>query len=293
METIVTNRYTEISTGGGKYLTQSSPTMFPEFWTRKILAPGETADDFREVPAAEREKLEAARAAWVRPPQAFIDQWVAAGGTWSESTGYFGLNGITDITYTEAMRIWRMSYLGIRKSWADVYGAGDGMHDAMRRQFYLRTYFPLQYAGYECVSAAFSKAFYYNNIVEVAHIKGGYSPGGIHIPLSDTFRGCTNLRRVMFGGGDGRASFQCGATAFEGCVNLERIDRFDFWTGFQTLDLSMAPKFQIDCIETCVNLNHNREDWPNTIVLHPDVFAQCTEELMAKAATKYITITTP
>lgn len=267
--------------------------MFPEFWTRKILAPGETADDFREVPAAEREKLEAARAAWVRPPQAFIDQWIAAGGTWSDATGYFGLNGITDITYTEAMRIWRMSYLGIRNTWANMYGMGEGMHDAMRKQFYLRTYFPLQYAGYEAGAGIFTKTFYYNKIVEVAHIKGGYSPGGIHIALSDTFRGCTNLRRVMFGDGNGWASIQCGATAFEGCTKLERIDKFSFWVGGQTLDLSMAPKFQIDCIETCVAGNDSRKDLLNTLVLHPDVFAQCTEELMAKAATKYITITTP
>lgn len=290
MEINVTDRYTEISTGGGKYLTQSSPTMFPEFWTRKILAAGETADDFREVTAAEREKLEAARAAWVRPPQAFIDQWVAAGGTWNEATGYFGLNGITDITYSEAMRIWRHSHLQVRDSWTSAYTSISNSGTKAQME---RTYFPLVHPYHDAGGSNLSKTFYGNVMVQVVRIVGGYSYGGIHAHLDNTFNGCTALRRVIFGDGRGVGDLKCHAGSFAGCVNLERIDRFDFWTGGQTLDLSMAPKFQIDCIESCVNSQTAHEGWSNTLILHPDVFAQCTEELMAEAATKYITITTP
>ena len=47
--------------GGGKFLTYKLPTMFPQFFSRKILASGESADDFREVTADERAKMEAGR----------------------------------------------------------------------------------------------------------------------------------------------------------------------------------------------------------------------------------------
>lgn len=106
--------FTEIysdQNGGGKseiYITEAAPTMFPTFTMRRFLAEGQTPADFREVTAAERAKLEAAAEAWRRPPQLFIDQWNAACGIWgryNEATGYFELNGLTDITYAEAVRI--------------------------------------------------------------------------------------------------------------------------------------------------------------------------------------------
>lgn len=106
--------------GGGKseiYITESYPTMFPTFTVRRFLAEGQTPADFREVTAAERAKLEAAAEAWTRPPQFFIDLWNTACiikvggisqtyGKYNEVTGYFELNGITDITYAEAVLIY-------------------------------------------------------------------------------------------------------------------------------------------------------------------------------------------
>lgn len=97
--------------GGGKsetYITQSKTTVFHDFWTRKILAAGETAADFREVTKADRDRLQGIRDAWGRPPHVFIDQWNTACGIWggyNEETGYFELNGILDIGYEEALDI--------------------------------------------------------------------------------------------------------------------------------------------------------------------------------------------
>lgn len=117
--------YTEIysdQNGGGKsatyFITQAETTVFHDFWTRKLLAPGETPDNFIEVTATRKAELEAARDAWTRPPQAFIDMWneaaIARGdwgrytvcGIYNENTGYFELNGILDITYKEALLIY-------------------------------------------------------------------------------------------------------------------------------------------------------------------------------------------
>ena len=65
-----------------------------------------------EVTPSQRKALEAIREAWTRPPQEFIYRWNAACqyGSWSfgcynEETGYFELNGITDISYEEAKQI--------------------------------------------------------------------------------------------------------------------------------------------------------------------------------------------
>lgn len=47
---IVNNSLTEIYViGGGNFITQSQPTNFHHFFTRKILTPTEDISDFREV----------------------------------------------------------------------------------------------------------------------------------------------------------------------------------------------------------------------------------------------------
>lgn len=129
MEINVTDRYTEISIGEGKFLTYKLPTMFPQFFSRKILASGESADDFREVTADERAKMEAGRDAWVRPPQELIERWNAlckiahyngldasgniirkVAGRYNEATGFFELYGtLFDITADEALWIIEVS----------------------------------------------------------------------------------------------------------------------------------------------------------------------------------------
>lgn len=93
---------------GGGYLTESYPTNFPHFYKRKMLTATEKITDFREVTATEKQALESKAANFNRPPQSFIDQWnVACGdyGCWNESTGYFELNGLKDISYSEAIEI--------------------------------------------------------------------------------------------------------------------------------------------------------------------------------------------
>ena len=97
--------------------------MFHSFFRTKILAPGESATDFREVTEAGKKALEKAASEWERPTQVFIDLWneaciggdefqsgdivktLRSYGKYNEETGYFELNGINDITYAEAKRI--------------------------------------------------------------------------------------------------------------------------------------------------------------------------------------------
>ena len=84
------------------------------------MAQGQTAADFREVTPAEKEKIAAQDAKWTRPPQWLIDRfntkamiwteswlswdWQKTGG-YNESTGFFELNLLKDITTAQAMDI--------------------------------------------------------------------------------------------------------------------------------------------------------------------------------------------
>lgn len=69
----------------------------------------DSIENYREVTEAEKTALEKSDAAWVEPPKSFIDQWNTACGShgrYNEATGFFKLNGLTDITYEEAVTIY-------------------------------------------------------------------------------------------------------------------------------------------------------------------------------------------
>lgn len=101
------------------YITENKATMFPGFFTAKLFPNASDVNlaDWKEVTAAQRAQLEDKAEAWVRPPQDFINRWNEACGKWgrfNEETGYFELNGLTDITYEEAVRIYQFG-------WIDTY----------------------------------------------------------------------------------------------------------------------------------------------------------------------------
>lgn len=102
-----TDSYTEIYvTDADGWITESYPTHFHHFYKRKILAGDESAEDYKEVTTDEKLSLDKSDATWVRPPQYLID--VANQdpyGKFNEDTGYFELNGLTDITYRQFMDI--------------------------------------------------------------------------------------------------------------------------------------------------------------------------------------------
>lgn len=114
--------FTEIYTGG--VITESYPTNFHTFVTRKVLTPDDSVDNYMEVTEAQRKTLEANDAKYTRPPQGFIDQFnshctgdsFAFGGVkygeWVESRGMFLLNE-TYLTYEEALVVedWYMGKL--------------------------------------------------------------------------------------------------------------------------------------------------------------------------------------
>lgn len=290
IETNTTADYTEIYVGGGNYITQSAPTNFHTFYKQKILTAEEHIEDFREVTAAEREALEQSDAAWSRPPQSFIDQWNGACsyngksyyfGKYNECTGFFELNGINDIDYVEAMKIWRLSKHDLRSKY--VFGASDAWGE-VREACFCRTYFPIKWPSY--VAPDLTNAFTYNTIVETITVIGGYGISYSNYgTLRGTFNGCRRLREI-----------QClislpilSNSTFEGCNSLETLN-ISLNTS-SALNLQWSPALSYDSITRMVNqARESPVGAPTTITLHPQAYARVTEEIFALAAEKNITI---
>ena len=205
--------------------------------------------------------------------EVFIDQWVAAGGIWNEATGYFELNGITDISYPEAMKIYSLYPLCL---------TGITVRNAMFRDLDVRTLFPITILEWtEC-----NMMFMLMSRVKAIVFDGRAVYGKT---WARAFEGCENLE-VIKGGILMQSATGAGGSGgmFTGCKALKEV-----WLINLSDDISLyaSAMLSYDSIDYMVSNAANTK--PITITLHADAFAQCTPELLAKAAEKNITITTP
>ena len=69
---------TEIYVGEGNFITQSFPTNFHKFWTKKILTSSENIEDFKEVTSAEKTTIENKDKEWEEPSEELIAQCKSA-----------------------------------------------------------------------------------------------------------------------------------------------------------------------------------------------------------------------
>lgn len=270
---IVNDSLTEIYViGGGNFITQSRPTNFHQFFTRKILIPTEDISDFREVTAAERTALEQADAAWVEPPRRFIDLFDKAAGAcgrYNTETGFFELNGIMDIGYQEAMEImqyytcWTLSTLHYAFT-----GAG------------VRTLIPLKTPS-DSVSIQFGFA---RSSLEKIVFAGRVSINKDNDVLS-AFKACRFLRVI-----DGviSAPYVKFIETFDACYALEEVRIYRLRNLISFKD---SPLLSLESISYMV-ANALTDTKATTITLHPTAYARVTDELFALAAEKNITIAT-
>ena len=275
---------------GGKFLTYKRPTMFPQFFSRKILASGESADDFREVTADERAKMEAERDAWVRPPQELIDRfnklcrlsptYGGVHGGYNMETGYFECNGITDISTAEAYMMVELAprmRLGCTETRGHCY-------DGRVAGTTVRTLFPYHQDMFGGSSQSLDKFFENWQNIEVV-VFAANNPQYLRWAFSN----CKKLREVhglVAGCSDNKDRAE---GAFTGCTNLETVEIIDLGVN---LSLADSPVLRPESLEFISDNRRNRQT-AVTIELHASAFARCTPELLAKAAEKNITITTP
>lgn len=280
----ITPSLTEIYTNGGGYITETYPTYFHTFATARPLAAGQSVGDFREVTAAERQRLEEADAAFVRPPQLFIDMWNAAvetNGCYNEATGYFELNGITDIDYAEALRILDVS------KWPKINAGGPYLSN---QKLNIRTALPLKTQ----LSGDYSLVCFAQNCetIEVIKIIQGWY---VHCSdLGAAFNSCYRLRSVL-----GTITLSSGTkgldTAFGLCRVLEdvRLSKLS-----RSIQFGQSPLLSLDSIGYMIKNAANTASI--TITVHPTVYAKLTDEtntewhaLIDAAAAKNIVFAKP
>lgn len=306
---ITTNGESVIYVGGGNFFTQAKPTNFHQFWTQKILLENETVADFKEVTAAERSAIETADAEWTRPPQSFIDGWNNACidprtkqvvGQYNESTGYFELNGLTDITYQQAMDIYRYTSNGVTTDDINVMGYGFA-------QF--RTNLP---PSLGCYWVQINNLFSLNGILEVARLPQ-YYPTEVKLQPNtrSAFEGCYKLREiinVMEAPSHVSDVYTWGGT-FSGCFKLETVRIKNL---YGNISFANSPLISSDSISYLVENRTTAHTDVITVTVHADTFAKLTgdttnpavaaltpaelaqwQQILSAATAKNISFTTP
>lgn len=306
---ILTNGESVIYVGGGNFFTQAKPTNFHQFWTQKILLEDETDADFKEVTAAERSAIEAADAEWTRPPQSFIDLWnnacidpltKRAVGQYNESTGYFELNGLTDITYQQAMDIYRFTSNGVTMDNLNVMGYGFA-------QF--RTNLPPSSGAYW---VQINNLFTLNSILEVARLPQYYrTEVQLEPNTRSAFEGCYKLREiinVMKAPSHVSDAYTWYGT-FRHCFELETV-----WIKnlYGNISFAQSPLISSDSISYLVENRTTAHTDVITVTVHADTFAKLTgdttnpavaaltpaelaqwQQILTAATAKNISFTTP
>lgn len=258
-----------IYVGGGNSFTQAKPTNFHKFWTQKNLLENETVTDFKEVTAAERSAIETADAKWTRPPQSFIDRWNARCidmygnkcGGYNEATGYFELNGLTDITYAQAMEImssasyWCRTPIGSMPSMSLLN---------------IRTAFPFGGYGNSLGAVALNSTFKNCEKLEAVVVQDGNFAS-----LNGTFSGCKKLRKVAL---NTSYTTSFDNAAFYQCYALEELS-----VQPQILsNINLSPCSRLS-VASASNITAKGKSGIS-VTVHADVFAKLTGDMTNEAA---------
>lgn len=265
MNTDVISTYTRIYVGGGNFLTQSHPTHFHTFTTSRILSPDESPAHYREVTPEERQQIEAADAAWTRPPQAFIDAFCAAAGSpeaWSESTGYFKHHGFNDIDYPEALEMMRcrMTSTAMDECWHYLNA---------------RTHLPVRS---QWIASA-NRLCQGNAAIELVDL----NLLAINSTPSQMFYECPRLHTVWLG----NQIRDFNKDNFHGCPSLRNVF-LRLRTG--KADLSEVEALTPESIDYAID--NKTENNNVTLRIHPAAFARLTDDQLARAAAVKLTIAT-
>ena len=202
----------------------------------------------------------------------FIDQWNTACGIWgryNEETGYFELNGLTDITYEEALIIFFRTISFSAQCSRRIYAVND-----------IRTNLPLQ-LNLEANGSSTNQSFLFfcsnNDNIEVLNfstfsgsrispdLKADAYQGNIHI-----VHNCPKLKKIV-----GSFSLYKATTnmwPFHALPNLEEVNISHLYTG--TLHLHMLPKLNLNSFAYLVSHKYQKANTP--VNVHPTVYAKFT-----------------
>lgn len=196
--------------------------------------------------------------------EALDDMWILFGGTVIEPGKLYGLNGLSDIIYTEVIRILSLYPLS---------STGIPVRTAMFMSETARTLFPIWMPEW----ADCDKMFMNMSSVEVLSFEGGRA---FAKNWARAFEGCKNLKSIQ---GDLLMDQTIGigkiGGMFRGCVQLAEIRLLKLKGD---LDLSDCPLLSIASIEYMVSNAANTT--AITVTVHADVFAKLTGDTTNEAA---------
>ena len=289
---IVNGLYTEIYVGGGNFITEAAPTNRHHKWKQRLLEAGETLANFREVTAAEWAQIEAADAAWVEPPQWLITLWdalclspVKKAGCYNAATGYFELNGLTDITTAQA-------YYIVADAMRQQYNPASSLFNGALLLGRANIPGDIWYNGSApqgiLYSAANMEAFVLQHIFNENDARSvGISP--------NTIRLCPKLRMV----GHHVYPTTDNGKLFAECPKLETVDFYMNNDGRRnSFSIADCPLLSLDSVASIVKYGSSASK-PITVTVHPEVYAKLSDAsntewhpLMAQATAKQITFAT-
>lgn len=263
---------------GGGYLTQSFPTLYREFWPRKMLSAGDSIDNYREATAAEKRQWEAAHPKPVEAPaQWLIDLWnnmavtIAYGrvGRYNANTGYFELNGLTDITTSQALDI-------IADSTRRNVGATGNLAGSCWKG---RTNMPLD-LWYNATTP--NNVLYGAPNMEVFILQ--FLPAadsGRNVGISAaTIKVCSKLHTV----GHRVYPAENNVKLFADCPALVNVDfMLDISARRKSFSLADCPLLSYDTIASICR-HGSANSTAITVTLHPDVYAKLTGDVTNAAA---------
>lgn len=190
-----------------------------------------------------------------------VDMYGNKCGGYNEATGYFELNGLTDITYAQAMEIMSSASYWCR--------APIGSMPSMSL-LNIRTAFPFGGYGNSLGSVALNSTFKNCEKLEVVVVQCGN-----FTPLNGTFSGCKKLRKVVF---NTEYSTSFDNAAFYQCYALEELS-------VQTQILSninLSPCSRLS-VASASNITAKGKSGI-TVTVHADVFAKLTGDTTNEAA---------
>lgn len=266
--------------GGGNFITQSAPTNFHKFWTRKVLTSGETASMFKEVTTSEKSAIEATDAKWAQPSEELIAQATVCGAVYNSSTGFFELNGLTDLTAKD-MRdclTWGKyeSFVGISDS--PTYQTSRIVQVRTTIQSVTTTNLIFPRLGWVPENIEVIKF----SIPSASELKPIFLLDN-RLPLYSGIK-----LRVIEDYIEPRIATTIGTPSHPaGCKNLETIRIYKLKHNLTANGLSAL---SLESIAFMITNAANTS--PITVTLHADAYARLTDTLIAQAAAKQITFVT-
>lgn len=240
------------------------------------MTAGESPEDFKEVTATERAKLEASDAAYVEPPQSFIDLWNSRCNFGTNLViGKYDPENAPDIhhpfmanelwfTYQEAVDVLNASGVKYSANSIDLY------HTYPR----VKTFLPTMTSG----TNGINNFTYCRQLVNIRLLDGYMNDLKAASGMPALNPGLDNLERILT-----PITPQSNITSnLDACPKLYELKLKLSHTGCTAINISKLPLWSLESAQYTVRNKTTSVDV--TITVHPDVFAKLTGDTSNAAA---------